>query len=92
MKNQPCLLTDLEEKPGTLLHRQKFPRVFFSSQMRSPISPFLRDFPVKDFPSGPAVKTPPSNAGAQVRPLSGYMLYAAGEKKENSGSKAVQQP
>ena len=62
MKNQPCLLTDLEEKPGTLLHRQKFPRNVFSSQMRSPVSPFLRYFPVKDFPRGPVVKTPPSNA------------------------------
>lgn len=50
VKNQPCLLTDLEEKPGTLLHRQKFPRIVFSSQMRSPISPFLRYFPRRTLP------------------------------------------
>ena len=83
VKNQPCLLTDLEEKPGTLLHRQKFPRNVFSSQMRSPVSPFLRYFPVKDFPSGPMAKNPPSNAGGTGSiPCQDIYLMQLVEKKK----------
>ena len=83
VKNQPCLLTDLEEKPGTLLHRQKFPRIVFSSQIRNPISPFLRYFPVKDSPSGPMAKTPPSNAdGTGSIPCQDIYLMQLVEKKK----------
>lgn len=82
VKNQHCLLTDLAEKPGTLLHRQMFSRIFFPSQMRSPVSPFLRYFLMKDFPSGPMIKTTFQCRWRRFDPLSGNILYAAGEKRK----------